>query len=172
MKKATIFIVLFLVAGLASVQGQTQTASTDAVSAYKKAQKEYMDASMELTRSQIRQKKRDFIKQAIPFTDEQAKAFWPIYDKFEASYIKINDIRYSLIKDYAANYDAMTDEKASEFISRYSDFQDKRIALKKDYLTQVKGVLPPKLVARLFQLENQMDLAVDLDIASQLPLVK
>ncbi|PWT92424.1 MAG: hypothetical protein C5B54_03545 [Acidobacteria bacterium] len=172
MKRFTILIVLFLGACFAFAQNQTQSTKPDAVETYKKAQKDYMDASMDLDRLNIRQQKRDIIKKMIPFTDEQSKAFWPIYDKFEANYIKVNDIRYNLIKDYAANYDTMTDDKAAEFITKYIEFQDKRIALKRGYLSEIKSILPPKMVARLFQLENQMDLSVDLNIASQLPLVK
>jgi hypothetical protein len=66
----------------------------------------------------------------------------------------------------------MTDEKAAELIVRAVDFQDKRFALRKNYMGELKNVLPPRMVARLLQLENQTDLLIDLQIAAQVPLVK
>jgi len=173
MKKFTIFIALVLVAGFAWAQtAETQKASMDPVAAYKKAEKDYMNASIDLQRLNIRNQKRAIIQKAIPLTADQAKAFWPIYDKYEAALIKVNDIRFNMIKDYAAHYETMTDEKADELITKATDFQDQRFALRKTYLNEAKTVLPAKLVARLYQLENQMDLLVDLDIAAQVPLVK
>jgi hypothetical protein len=55
---------------------------------------------------------------------------------------------------------------------RAMDFQDKRSVLRKNYMTELKNVLPPRMVARLLQLENQTDLLIDLQIASEVPLVK
>jgi hypothetical protein len=173
MKKFTIFIVLLLTATFTWAQtADTQKVSMDAVAAYKKAEQDYANASMDLHRLNIRNQKRAIIQKAVTLTADQAKAFWPIYDKYEAALVKVNDIRYNMIKDYAANYETMTDEKAGELIAKATDFQDQRFALRKTYLNEAKTVLPAKLVARLYQLENQMDLLIDLDIASQVPLVK
>ena len=85
MKRLTILIVLFLATCVAFAQNQTQSTKPDALETYKKAQKDYMDASMDLERLNIRQQKRDIIKKMIPFTDEQSKAFWPIYSVGESN---------------------------------------------------------------------------------------
>ena len=149
-----------------------QTATEDPVKAYQDAAKAYQDASLELQRVDLRSKKRALIQKAVPLTEEQSKAFWPIYEKYEKGLINVNDMRLAMIKDYAANYESMTDEKAAELIVRAVDFQDKRLALRKSYMDELKNVLPPRLVARLLQLENQTDLLIDLQIASEVPLVK
>ncbi|PWT88503.1 MAG: hypothetical protein C5B54_10530 [Acidobacteria bacterium] len=174
MKKIMILVILVLTAGLVWAQDQQSNTRSkeDAVKAYKDAEKVYTDAAMELQRSDIRSQKREIIKKAVPFTDEQSKAFWPIYDSYEKETIKLNDGRYAMIKEYAANYDNMTDEKATDLITRSMDYFDKRTTLKKTYFENLKKSLPPKVVARLMQLDHQMDLQVDLLIAAQVPLVK
>ena len=170
MKKILILTFVVFTAILCRINAQTST--EDAIKAYQSAAKTYQDASLELQRINLRANKRTLIQKAVQFTDEQNKAYWPIYDNYEKELIKINDQRLAMIQDYAKNYQTMTDEKAAELIMRAMDFQDKRFALRKRYMVELKNVLPPKTVARLLQLENQTDLLIDLQIASEVPLVK
>ena len=170
MKRIFVLILLIFIATLQL--GSAQTSTEDAVAAYKDAAKTYQNASLELQRADLRAKKRTLIQKAVPFTEEQSKAFWPIYDNYEKELIKVNDSRLAMIKDYADHYESMTDEKAAELIMRAMDFQDKRFALRKSYMAGLRNVLPPRMVARLLQLENQTDLLIDLEIAAQVPLVK
>ena len=172
MKKISILVLLFLAIGFTLTQAQTQTSTQDAIKAYQDTQKAYQDASLELQRINVRTQKREIIKKAVTFTDEQSKAFWPVYDNYEKQLITLNDSRLAIIKDYAANYQTMTDENASELTDRAMDFQQKRLALMQSYVGDLKKILPGKTVARLVQLENQMGLLVDLQIASEVPLVK
>jgi hypothetical protein len=44
--------------------------------------------------------------------------------------------------------------------------------LKKKYFKKFDKVLPSKTVAKFFQLENQINLLIDLQIASELPFIK
>jgi len=50
--------------------------------------------------------------------------------------------------------------------------EGKRTKLKKKYFKKLDRVLPSKTVAKFFQLENQILLLIDLQIASELPLIK
>ena len=170
MKK--ILILTFVVFTAILCRVSAQTSAEDAVKAYQSAAKAYQEASLELQRVKLRENKRTLIQKAVPLTEEQSKAYWPIYDKYEKELIKLNDQRLAMVEDYAKNYETMTDEKAAELIVRAMDFQDKRLALRKRYMDEAKNVLSPKVVARLLQLENQTDLLIDLQIASQVPLVK
>ncbi len=170
MKRILILLLLFFAAAVRWTSAETS--ADEAVSAYKNAAKAYQDAALELQRVDLRTKKRVLIQKAVPMSEEQSKAFWPIYDKYEKELIQLNDQRLALIKDYANHYESMTDEKAAELIMRALDFQDKRLTLRKSYMGELKNVLPPRMVARLLQLENQTDLLIDLEIASEVPLVK
>jgi hypothetical protein len=170
MKKLLILLLMIAAAFVGRVSAEIS--KEDAVKAYQGAEKAYQEAALELQRVDLRKQKRALIEQAVPMTEEQKKSFWPMYDKYEKQLIQLNDSRLALIKDYAANYEKMTDEKAAELIMKAMDFQEKRLAARKNYLGDLKTILPPKMVARLMQLENQTDLLIDLQIASEVPLVK
>jgi hypothetical protein len=175
MKKVFLVMALILIAGAGWTQTQPQTSPTSpeqAMEAYKKAEKAFIDAGIEAKRANLRQNKREIIKQQMSFTDDQAKSFWPVYDKHEQALIKVNDLQYSMIKDYAANAANLTDEKALELAARQWDFQTQRIQLRKVYMDDLKKILPGKMVGRLMQLENRTDLLIDMDVASNVPLIK
>jgi hypothetical protein len=108
----------------------------------------------------------------MQFTNEEANAFWPVYREYEFEFAKIGDARIALIKDYARNYETMTDEKAKELIQKALKLEGRRTKLKRKYFRKFDRVLPSKTVAKFFQLENQINLLIDLQIASELPLIK
>jgi predicted GH43/DUF377 family glycosyl hydrolase len=130
------------------------------------------DAYIELLRSDVKTKKVAIVTEVMQFTDEEAKVFWPVYREYELELAKIGDARIELIKDYARNYETMTDEKAKELIQRALKLEERRTKVKKQYFKKFDKVLPSKAVAKFFQLENQINLLIDLQIASELPLIK
>ena len=130
------------------------------------------EAYIELLRSDVKTKKVAIITEVMQFTNEEANAFWPVYREYEFELTKIGDGRLELIKDYAQNYETMTDEKAKELIQKALKLEGRRTKLKRKYFRKFDKVLPSKTVAKFFQLENQINLLIDLQIASELPLIK
>jgi hypothetical protein len=112
------------------------------------------------------------ITEVMQFTNEEANAFWPIYREYDLELAKIGDARIALIEDYAQHYETMTDEKARELVEGALKLEGKRTKLKKKYFKKFDKVLPSKTVGKFFQLENQINLLIDLQIASELPLIK
>jgi len=130
------------------------------------------DAYIKLLRSDVKTRKLAIIANVMQFASEESKVFWPIYREYDAELSKIGDARMQLIKDYVRNYETMTDEKAKELIQTALKLDERTTTLKKKYLRRFDRVLPSKKVAKFLQLENQIDLLIDLQIASQLPLIK
>jgi hypothetical protein len=133
-----------------------------------------MDAYVDMLRSDIRGKKIALISQAIPLTDEEAAAFWPLYRKYDGDLNRLNDERLALIKDYAASYNArtVTDAKATELATRFFDWEERRVALKRQYFKEFSRALPALKAARLVQLENKVNLLIDVQIAAEVPLME
>ena len=52
------------------------------------------------------------------------------------------------------------------------DLEARRTALKQKYYAKVKAALSPIKAAQALQIENQIQLLVDLQVAASLPLVK
>src|SRR5262249_62277601 len=49
----------------------------------------------------------------MKLTDEQSKAFWPLYDAYEAKMDKLDDRHAAEVKTYAQHYQTLTDADAT-----------------------------------------------------------
>jgi hypothetical protein len=127
---------------------------------------------IEIMRSDLRTEKTAIVTQAMQLTEEQAEVFWPIYREYEAEFVKLNDERLALIKDYAASYDSMTDESAKSLIDRSFKLQEARNKTLKKYVGKVSKALGPRVAARWGQVEHALGSAIDLQIGTELPLLR
>jgi hypothetical protein len=130
------------------------------------------EAYLELLRSDLKANKVAIITAVMDFSEQEADVFWPIYREYELELSKLGDQRVALIKDYADNFTAMTDEKAKELVEESFDLKKKQNDLLKKYFKKMDKVLPTTRAARFAQLENQILMMVDLQIASELPLLE
>ncbi len=129
-------------------------------------------AYIQLLRSDLKASKRTLIKESMQLTESQAAAFWPLYNQYDAEQTKLGDQKLALIQDYAKNFMNMTDAKADQLAHGALELDDQRQAVRKKYYDLFKKVLPTVLVVRFFQLENQIQLIVDLQIAANLPIIE
>ncbi len=128
------------------------------------------DSHIESLRADLRADKIAIITEAMQFSDRESQVFWPVYRKYEADLIAINDQRVALIKSYADKFATLTDADAKTMIDQSIDFESRRTALKKKYAKEFqKAGLSSLTVAKFLQLEHRMDLLVDLKIVSELP---
>ena len=129
-----------------------------------------LDSYIESLRADLRADKVAIITEAMRFNDQDSKAFWPVYRKYEAEVTKVNDQRVALIKSYANKFTTMTEADAKAMIEQSLDFESRRTDVKKKYAKEFqKAGLSPLTVAKFLQLERRLDLLVDLKIASELP---
>ena len=77
------------------------------------SQEQVNDANIQLMRQDIRSERKKVVAANMPLTETEATKFWPVYDRYIGETIKVNDVRFALIKEYANNYDSATDEQAS-----------------------------------------------------------
>jgi hypothetical protein len=129
-------------------------------------------AYAELLRSDLRSQKVAIITEVMQFTEAEDAKFWPVYREYETELAKINDDRFALIKRYAASYATMTDAAADQLARGALDLEGRRHALKQRYYDRFKTVVSPTTAARFLQVENQILLLLDLQIAASLPIVR
>jgi hypothetical protein len=129
-------------------------------------------AYIELLRSDLRTQKVAIITEVMAFNEEEDAKFWPIYREYETELAKINDDRIKGITEYADNFDNITDELADRLVRGALSLEERRHALKAQTYERLKSALPSKTAARFLQVENQILLLLDLQIASSLPIVK
>lgn len=142
----------------------------DAIQAYANALKAYDEASKQLQRADLRAQKKELIRKTMSFSPEQSRAFWPIYDKYSAEMVKVNDARVTIINDYLQHYKDLSGEKAADLINRIMQVQLDMQEVKRSYVRELGKTIPAKQALRLLLLENQIDVQMDVYIAAQIPL--
>ncbi|RZU40770.1 hypothetical protein [Edaphobacter modestus] len=129
-----------------------------------------LDSSIESLRADLRADKVAIITQAMQLNDQESKIFWPVYRRYEADLVKVNDQRVALIKSYADKFPSITDADAKGMIDQSLDFESQRTNIKRKYAKEFqKAGLSSLTIAKFLQLEHRLDLLVDLKIASALP---
>jgi hypothetical protein len=135
------------------------------------AQNTNIQAYVELLRSNVQAAKTQVLTETMQLNDAQSTKFWPIYREYNVKLQALNDKKLAGIQDYAKNYDTMTDAKANQLATLVFDLENQRDELKKSYYEQFRTALGGIIAARWLQVENQLLMVVDLQIASSLPIV-
>ena len=130
------------------------------------------DQDVQLLRQDIRSRKKQLIAANLPLTDAEAVKFWPVYDQYAAEVTKIGDARFAVIKEYAANYNTLTDAQAQDLITRSIGVDESFVQLRLKYVPIVQKVLSGKKTAMFFQMDKRVALMIDLQLASAIPLVQ
>jgi Spy/CpxP family protein refolding chaperone len=127
---------------------------------------------VDLLRKDIRSQKKQLIAQNLKLTDKEATKFWPIYDQYTAELVKINDAKYAAIKDYATNYDTLTDEKALSLTNQILGVDQSVAQLRQKYVPIASKVISGKKTALFFQLDRRLTALIDLQLAAAIPMVQ
>jgi len=130
--------------------------------------------NMEILAQKIKADKKLLVAETMQLTDVEGKAFWPIYDAYQADLLKINARLKTAIEGYAKDYNAgtMTDAKATALTTEAIAIEEALVALKKTYVAKLNGVVSPIKVARYIQVENKVRAVVNADLAAGIPFVQ
>jgi ribosomal protein L7/L12 len=129
-----------------------------------------LESEIEMLRSDLKAEKVEIIKETVHVDGATADAFWPLYRRYQLELDQLTDKRLAMIKDYAANYDHLTNEKAKALVKQALDLQSQRVALFKKYYPQFEKVLGSIDAARLLQVEHLMMAMVDVQVGTNMPL--
>jgi hypothetical protein len=130
------------------------------------------DENLKLFRKDLRSQKKQIIAANMDLTDSEAQQFWPIYDRYTAELVTIMDKKYALLNEYAQNYTTMTNEQADTYIQGRAAVEESVMQLRLKYLPIVRKALSGKSTARFFQMDWRLGLIIDLQLASQIPLIE
>jgi len=129
-------------------------------------------AYMELLRADLRRQKTNLMDQVMQFDPDEAAKFSPIYKEHNAELTRIGDRKLAMIKKYTENYDNMTDALADELMREAIQIDQQRHDLMVKTYQQMKGALGGVSAARFLQVENQLLMLIELQVASSLPVVR
>ena len=149
-----------------------QQPTSDIQPATTESQETNIRAYVELLRVDVRTKKAAIFTEIMQFNDQQAAKFWPIYHEYDDELQKLTDQKLAGIQEYAKNFGNMTDQKADELAMLALELENKRNDLKKTYYEKIREQLGGIIAARFLQIENQLLMIIDLQIAASLPIVE
>jgi hypothetical protein len=173
LKKNIVFRLCFATALLlATTVLSAQQAAPSAASGVNMTNEQVNDANIQLMRQDIRSERKQVVAVNMPLTDTEATKFWPVYDRYIAETVKVNDVRFALIKEYMKSSDTTTEEQADSFIKRWLALDQDNTQLRLKYIPEFEKVISHKKTAMFFQIDRRVGMMIELQLASQVPLVK
>jgi len=166
----SIFAATFVVAATSLLSAQQ--AAPSAANPMNMTEEQVNDANIQLMREDIRSERKKVVAANMPLTETEATKFWPLYDRYIGETIKVNDARFALLKEYAKNYQTGTEEQADSFIKQWLTFDQNNTQLRLKYVPEFEKVISHKKTAMFFQIDRRVSMMIELQLASQVPLVK
>jgi hypothetical protein len=160
-------IVLPAITGATLHAQQTARQSTLAADTYA-----VPDQDLDLFRKDVRSLKKQIVALNMDLTDDEAVKFWPVYDTYAAELTTLYDRKYALLESYAANYGTLTSEQADSYVTGRADVEEAVMKLRLKYYPVFRRVLSGKSTALFFQMDWRLGLILELQLASQTPLIQ
>jgi hypothetical protein len=135
-------------------------------------EKPLTDSDIALLRTDVQSVREDIISKTMQFTDQEAASFWPVYRQYAEEQHKIGDEKYQIILDYAKSYEGMSDAKAAELTSKMFELDRAIVAAREKYWPEFQKVLAPKRAAKFYQVDRRLSLMIDLELASEIPILE
>ena len=131
-----------------------------------------IDQDILLLRKDIRSQRKQLIAANMSLTSDEAEKFWPIYEQYVGELVQINNTKYDLIKQYVQSSGALTADQADDSIKKWLGVDQSVAQLRMKYFPTFRKVLSAQNTALFYQLDRRVQLMIDLQLASQLPLIE
>lgn len=154
MKKSIISVLVFALFGVLVTNAQTTN--------------DYL----ELTREVIKVEKKAVIAEVMQLNEAESVPFWTLYNEYQGKLYVVQNKRIAIIKDFAENFEALTDEKADELWNASLAYAGDILKLEKQYYKKFKKIIPAGKAARFFQAENKIETMIDAQLAVEIPLIE
>jgi len=128
------------------------------------------DEDIALLRRDLRAMKMQVIGQNMSLSEEEGLKFWPIYNHYVKDLQEVNNQKYALLKQYAEMWATMSDQDALIYVRNWLEADEQAQALRLKYVPVVSQVLPGRKAATFFQLDRRLNMMIDLQLFSQIPL--
>ncbi len=126
---------------------------------------------MSLLRSDVRAEAQRIMTFAMQLSNDDAAKFWPIYREYELERANWGDRRIALIRTFAEQYETLSDDVAEDLAEEMFELLEDRLDLYKEFFERFADDVSPSVGARFVQVERQLNLILDIQIAQEIPLV-
>jgi len=127
---------------------------------------------VEISREVLKTEKKAIIAELMQLSEEESAIFWPLYNEFQNKMYEVNTRKVNLIMDFAANYENMSSEKATEVINTFQSIEMELLKLDKTYAKKFLKILPAQKALRYLQAENKIENLINAELALDVPLLE
>jgi hypothetical protein len=128
--------------------------------------------NMQIYINYVKADKKLFVAENMQLTEGEAKAFWPVYERYQAELLLLRTRLIKLINDYGAAYEKMTDNTAKNLLEEYMTIETLRFNLNKTYLPEFRKAMTEAKVLRYYQIENKTNAALSYELAAAIPYIE
>jgi hypothetical protein len=130
--------------------------------------------NLEILRQKVKADKKLIVAANMSLSDAEARAFWPVYDAYQADLDKVNRQVAGTITAYADTYmkGPIADDVARKLVADSLAADEAEIRLRRAYIPRMHKVLPPAKVARYLQIESKLRAVVRYEMADAIPLAE
>ncbi len=126
---------------------------------------------LEMFQSMYKIEKKALLMDFLQLSDEEGKAFWPIYEEYEAERTKNANRRIELIQKYAEEYATITGEQADELVKESFAVRAVQEKLHKKYYNKIKKSVGALRAAQFIQFERFVQTALNSQLDDNIPLI-
>lgn len=125
---------------------------------------------LDVTREAVENQRRVLVSGALPLSDAEAKAFWPLYDGYEKERRGLDARANKLVADFLGAASGLDDSQARALTEEALKIDEERARVRSVWYDRMGKAIAARKLARLYQIENKLDSVVRADIARQIPL--
>jgi hypothetical protein len=126
---------------------------------------------IEVLRSVLQVDRQIVVAENLDLTEAEAKAFWPVYHHYRVAVKEAGDSLVQLIQDYANLYPDVPEDRAEAMLKTLLELEQRKATIRTIYMGKVSQVIPASKALRFAQVEARLDLVINLELASMIPLV-
>lgn len=128
-------------------------------------------AVLELFRSDVNRSKIRTLNETLQLTGPEADQFWPVYRQYEKELATVGDEKVALLREFTSRLrDGTLDDTATDRLTRrWLRNAQARLDLWTKYQKKMAKAVSPARALQFLQVEHQMALFIDLNIAAELP---
>ena len=106
------------------------------------------------SRERIEAMKIGFITERLNLTPDEAKDFWPVYNKYQDELETLRRSRKENLRDAKEGFDSLSDTDLEKIVNGEIAFRQNELDVIKKYHPQFKKILPIRKVAMLYRTEE------------------
>ena len=115
--------------------------------------------------------KKDIVMNYVKPSEEQRTAFMEVYNEYEIERKELGRTRIELLKQYADQWENMTNEQADDWIKKVMLLAIKQDKLIKKYYNKVKSVTNAKVATQFYQIEAYILTTIRYSLLEAIPFV-